>query len=154
MNKTKDLKDDYYNEIKEKLIEDIAYSAVKDMSKERHRVATYYDVGKILAEAGKHYGDGIIKEYSNKLKNELGKKYNERTLRSMRQLYLFFGKQKWSPVGTKLSISHIRLLFCFDDNNKVNYYAEQVEKRSLSKRQLEELIKSKEYERLDEEAKL
>ncbi len=31
------------------------------------------DVGKLLLEAGKHYGDGIIKEYSKKLIVDLGK---------------------------------------------------------------------------------
>ncbi len=38
-------------------------------------LTTYYKVGKILSEAGKHYGDGVIKEYSKKLTNELGKGY-------------------------------------------------------------------------------
>jgi len=52
------------------------------------------------------------------------------------------------PIGTKLSISHIRQLFCLKDNNEINYYAEQVLKRNLSKRQLEEIIKNKEYKRL------
>ena len=71
-----------------------------------------------------------------------------RTLRRMRQLYQFFEEQKWSPLGTKLSISHIRQLFSLNDNNEINYYANEIEKRNLSKRQLEEIIKHKEYERL------
>lgn len=66
----------------------------------------------------------------------------------MRQLYQFFEEQKWSPLGTKLSISHIRQLFSLNDNNEINYYAKEIEKRNLSKRQLEEIIKHKEYERL------
>lgn len=66
----------------------------------------------------------------------------------MRQLYQFFEEQKWSPLGTKLSISHIRQLFSLNDNNEINYYANEIEKRNLSKRQLEEIIKHKEYERL------
>ena len=56
-------------------------------------------------------------------------------------------------MGTDLSISHIRQLFCFDDNNKIKYYANQVEKRNFSKRQLEDIIKSHEYERLPESTK-
>ena len=72
----------------------------------------------------------------------------------MRQLYQFFEKQKWSPLGTKLSISHIRQLFSLTDSNEINYYADQIEKRNLSKRQLEEVIKNKEYERLPEETKV
>ena len=71
----------------------------------------------------------------------------------MRQLYQFFEKQKWSPLGTKLSISHIRQLFNLTDSNEINYYADQTVKRGLSKRQLEEIIKSNEYERLSIETK-
>ena len=143
----------YYNEIKNKLIDNEIYSRVKDYSKEKHTLLTYYEVGKLLLEAGSRYGEDIIGNYSNKLKTEVNKKYNPRTLRRMRQLYQFFEKQKWSPVGTKLSISHIRQLFSLNDRNEINYYAEQVENRNLSKRQLEDIIKSNEYKRLPEYTK-
>lgn len=143
----------YYNEIKNKLIDDEIYNKVKDYSKERHTLITHYEVGKLLYEAGSVYGEDIIGNYSKKLISEVNKKYTSRTLRRMRQLYHFFEEQKWSPLGTKLSISHIRQLFNFDDNNKIKYYAKQVEKRNLSKRQLEDIIKSKEYERLPIETK-
>ena len=96
-----DNKNNYYNEIKNKLIDNEVYGRIKDYSKERHLVITYYEVGKILSEAGSHYGDDIIGEYSKKLMIEVGKKYNSRTLRRMRQLYLLFENQKWSPVATK-----------------------------------------------------
>ncbi len=143
----------YYNEIKNKLIDNEIYSKVKDYSKERHTLLTHYEVGKLLLEAGKKYGDDIIGKYSKKLSLEVDKKYNPRTLRRMRQLYQFFEEQKWSPLGTKLSISHIRQLFSLKDSNEINYYANQTEKRHLSKRQLEEIIKNKEYERLPIETK-
>lgn len=48
---------------------------------------TYYNVGKMLAHAGKHYGEGIIKNYSIKLIKEVDKKYNETNLKRMRQFY-------------------------------------------------------------------
>lgn len=48
---------------------------------------------------------------------------------------------------------NIRQLFSLTDNNEINYYAEQIEKRNLSKRQLEEIIKNREYERLPIETK-
>lgn len=143
----------YYNEIKNKLIDNEIYSKVKDYSKERHTLLTHYEVGKLLLEAGKKYGDDIIGKYSKKLSLEVDKKYNPRTLRRMRQLYQFFEEQKWSPLGTKLSISHIRQLFSLNDSNEINYYANQIEKRNLSKRQLEEIIKNKEYKRLSAETK-
>ena len=143
----------YYKEIKNKLIDNEIYSKVKDYSKEKHTLLTYYEVGKLLLEAGTKYGNDIIGNYSEKLSIEVDKKYNSRTLRRMRQLYKFFEKQKWSPLGTKLSISHIRQLFSLNDSNEINYYANQIAKRNLSKRQLEEIIKNKEYKRLSAETK-
>ena len=143
----------YYNEIKNKLIDDEVYSRIKDYSKEKHTLLTHYEVGKLLLEAGTKYGDDIIGNYSKKLSIEVNKKYNSRTLRRMRQLYQFFENQKWSPLGTELSISRIRQLFILNDSNEINYYANQIEKRNLSKRQLEEIIKNKEYERLPIETK-
>ena len=143
----------YYNEIKNKLIDDEVYSRVKDYLKEKHTLLTHYEVGKLLLEAGTKYGDDIIGNYSKKLSIEVNKKYNSRTLRRMRQLYQFFGEQKWSPMGTKLSISHIRQSFSLNDSNEINYYVNQIEKRNLSKRQLEEIIKNKEYQRLPIETK-
>lgn len=77
----------YYNEIKEKLIESEIYSRVKDYSKERNKVNTYFEIGRLLSDAGKEYGKNIIKQYSEKLMIEVGKKYNERNLRYMRQFY-------------------------------------------------------------------
>ena len=74
----------YYNEIKNIIIDNEVYSKVKDYSKERHRVITYYEIGKLLTEAGKHYGEGIIKEYSKKLTDELGKGYTFTALTRMR----------------------------------------------------------------------
>ena len=47
---------DYYNEIKNKLIDNEVYTKVKDYSKEMHKVLTYFEIGKLLAEAGKVYG--------------------------------------------------------------------------------------------------
>ena len=54
----------YYNEIKEQIINNEITRKVKDYSKNRSDLKTYYNVGKLLVEAGKHYGEGIIREYS------------------------------------------------------------------------------------------
>ena len=95
----------YYDEIKNKIMDDIAYQKVKDYSKEQHKVKTCFEVGKMLSDAGKHYGENIIGEYAKKLVKEVGKKYNERTLRRYRQFYITFKDQKWSPLVTKLSLN-------------------------------------------------
>lgn len=143
----------YYNEIKNKLLDDEIYEKVKDYSKERHRVITYYEVGKLLNDAGKHYGEDIIGNYSKKLMVEVGKKYNRRTLFRMRQFYNLFKDEKVSPVVTQLNWSHYLILLNLKDIGAVDYYISQVTERNLSKRQLETIIKNKEYERLPEETK-
>ena len=144
---------DYYEKIKNKIIDNETYERVKDYSKERHRVITYYEIGKLLNEAGGKYGDNIINEYSKKLVIEVGKKYNRRTLFRMRQFYRTFSNEKVSPLVTQLTWTHYLVLLSVKDSNAVNYYIDQIFKRNLSKRQLEEVIKSKEYERLPDETK-
>ena len=143
----------YYDEIKNKLIDNEIYNRVKDYSKERNKVITYFEVGKLLDEAGKNYGENIIKEYSLKLINEVGKKFNERPLRRIRQYYRVFCNKKWSPLATKLSWSHYTELLSIKDERKLNYYINISIKNNLSKRQLREKIKTNEYERLDEKTK-
>ena len=71
----------------------------------------------------------------------------------MKQFYLMFQNEKVSPVVTQLNWSHFIVLLPLKDINEVNYYIEQVTTRNLSKRQLQEIIKNKEYERLDEDTK-
>ena len=79
----------YYNEIKNKLIDNEIYSKVKD--------------------------------YSNRLVVEFWKKYNERTLRRIRQYYRMFKDEKWSPLETKLSWSHYSELLSINDSNKYKF---------------------------------
>ncbi len=145
---------DYYDEIKNKLIDNEVYKRVKDYSKERNTVITYFEIGRLLAIAGGKYGEGIIKKYSERLVNELGKKYNVRTLRRIRQFYLVIGDEIWSPVATNLTWSHYSELLPLKDINEINYYIKITSEQCLSKRGLREKIKNKEYQRLDDNAKL
>lgn len=143
----------YYNEIKNKLIDNEIYEKVKDYSKERNKVKTYFEIGELLSKAGKEYGKNIIKQYSEKLMVEVGKKYNERNLRYMRKFYEIFSNIKWNPTGSKLSWSHYREMLVVKNINAIKYYISICEKTYITKEQLREKIKSKEYERLDEKAK-
>ncbi|MBQ3021344.1 MAG: DUF1016 family protein [Bacilli bacterium] len=143
----------YYYEIKNKLIDNEIYSKVKDYSKERHRVITYFEIGRLLSETGNKYGDNIIDEYSKKLVIEVGKKYNRRTLFRMKQFYNTFSNEKVSPLGTQLTWSHCRALLCIKDYDKINYYINLTINNNLSKRELEEKIKHNEYERVPQETK-
>ena len=143
----------YYSEIKNKIIENEVYQKVKDYSKERNKVITYFKIGELLNEAGSRYGDNILKDYSNRLVAEFGKKYNERTLRRIRQYYRVFKDKKWSPVATKLTWSHYTELLSIKDDNKLMYYINIAIDNNLSKRDLRDKIKNKEYERLSVETK-
>ena len=138
----------YYKEIKSKLIDNEITKKVKDYSKNRSDLYAYYEVGKLLSEAGKHYGDGIIKEYSKRLILDLGINYTERTLRRFRQFYNLFCNEKWSTLSTKLSWSHYSELLKFDDIRKISYYISISETQNLSVRELREKIKNNEYELL------
>lgn len=122
--------DTYYTEIKDKLINNEVYKRVKDYYKQRNTLKTHYEVGKLLADAGKHYGEGIIKKYSVKLTNELGKQYSVTSLKYMRQFYIF---QKSHPVGDQLSWSHYKILLPVKDNNAINYYIKIAEEQNLSR---------------------
>ena len=138
----------YYNEIKNKLIDNEVYSRVKDYSKERHKVITYFEIGKLLNEAGGKYGDNIIDEYSKKLVIEVGKKYNRRTLFRMKQFYNVFNNEKVSTLSTQLSWSHYTELLPIKDENEMIYYLNQCIKQYIDVRSLREKIKSREYNRL------
>ena len=137
----------YYNEIKKEFIDNELNKKVKDYSKNKYEIQKYCNIGKLLLEAGNNYGDGIIKEYSKKLTNEIGKKYSVRYLFDIRKLYLF---SIVHPLGAQLTMSHYRLLFPLNDDNEIDYYINQIIKRNLSKRELERVIKSNEYGRLSE----
>ena len=143
----------YYEEIKNKIIDNEAYEKVKDYSKERHRVITYYEIGKLLNEAGGKYGDNVINEYSKKLVVEVGKKYNRRTLFRMRQFYRTFSNEKVSTLSTQLSWSHYSELLSIKNADKLSYYLNLSIIQNIGVRELREKIKSKEYERLPDETK-
>ena len=153
----KDVVNNYYDEIKNELINNEVYKKVKDYSKNRNELSTYYNVGKILIEAQggedrAKYGDGLIKEYSLKLSQEVGKGYSTRNLKNMRKFYLLC--EKGQTLSAKLNWSHYVELLSLNDINEINYYINTTEKYNLSVRQLREKIKNKEYQRLDDNTKL
>ena len=140
----------YYNEIKTELINNEITKRVKDYSKNRSDLTTYYNVGKLLAEAGKHYGEGIIKEYSEKLTADLNKKYSYRSLNYMMK---FYELQKMQSVTANLSWGHWIELLSIKNINEMKYYINQAEKLFLTTRELRQRIKNNEFERLDESTK-
>ncbi len=141
----------YYNEIKEQLINNEITKIVKDYSKNKSDLNTYYEVGKLLSEAGKHYGEGIIKEYSKRLTKELNKEYTVSMLYKIIQFYNIY--LKVPTMSGTLSWSHWYEVLSIKDISAVTYYLSQSINNNLSVRELRKSIKSKEYERLPEETR-
>ena len=123
----------YYSEIKNELINNEITKKVKDYSKNKSDLTTYYNVGKLLSEAGKQYGEGIIKEYSKRLTNELGKGYTSTNLKLMRQFFYF---SKSHTVCDQLTWTHYRTILTIKNENERNYYINLVILNNLSVREL------------------
>lgn len=144
----------YYNELKKELIKKEISKKARDYANNRNDLNTYYRVGKILTEAGKHYGEGIIKEYSVKLTKDLNQKYSIRTLYNMRLYYeKICCNEKLQPVAAILTWSHYCELLKLKNEDEIIYYINTSKNKNLSKRELIQKIKSKEYERLPKETK-
>ena len=141
------------DEIKEKLLKNEIYAKAKDYSKERNKVLTYFEVGKLLSEAGKEYGNDIIGQYAEKLVNEVGKKYNLRALHNMRKFYEIFNSEKLNTLCSILTWSHYRELITLKNVDEINYYIKICVQRNLNVKSLKNAIQYNEYERLSEKTK-
>ena len=148
------IKINYYNEIKETLVKNEIYKKVKDYSKNKSDLNAYFEVGRLIVEAQggekrAKYGNKLIKEYSEKLTEELGKGYTYTNLSRMRQFYLLTQKvATLSQQLYKVSWSHYTELLKIKDVNEVKYYIYITDKQNLSVRELRERIRSNEYERI------
>ena len=144
----------YYNEIKETFVKNEVYKKIKDYSKNKSDLNTYFEVGRLIVEAQggearAKYGNKLIKEYSEKLTKELGKGYTYTNLSRMRQFYLLSLKvAAVRPLSGHLTWTHYRILLSIKDINEIKYYVNIAISNNLSSRELEKCIKSKEYERL------
>lgn len=150
---------DYYNEIKNEIIDIETYKRVKDYSKNKKELEGYYKIGKLIVEAqgGEDkatYGNKLIKDYSKKLTEELGKGYSWRNLYNMRAYYLLLSNNEiLQAVPAKLSWSHYVELLSIKDINKIKYYIKIASEQNIGYRKLHDKIKNKEYERLDNKTK-
>ncbi len=149
----------YYSEIKKELINNEITKKVKDYSKNRSDLNTYYNVGRLITEAQggltrAKYGENLIKEYSARLTIDLNdKKYSYRNLMNMRKFYILFRNEKVNALRSQLSWSHYRELLKLKDFDEIRYYINVAIESKISYRELKEKIKSKEYERLSKSTK-
>jgi len=141
----------YYNEIESLIKKNEVNKRARYLKDNSETLKTYWEVGRLIieaqgGEARAIYGNGLIKEWSNKLTSLYGNGYKISNLKYMRQFYLMF--QKSQPVVDQLSWSHYLSLMPIKDKNKRNYYINLCITNNLSKRKLIEAIKNDSYERL------
>ena len=143
--------DNYLENIKNEIINGNAKVIAKNYQINNVKLTMNYNIGKELAEAGKHYGEGIVKKYAKELTVEFGKGYTFTELTRMKQFYDL--SQKVAPVGQLLTWSHYKLLLPLKNVEEIKYYIHITKRDNLSKRALAERIKSNEYGRLSTGAK-
>ena len=143
---------DYKKEIISLIEKDIINQRKYNYYKNESLVNTNFEIGKLLIEAQggeerAQYGNKLIATWSIELTKKYGKGYSEKNLKRMRKFYIEY-KQKGSPVVTELTWTNICLLLSIKDINKRNYYINMCSKKNLSKRELQQEIKSNAFERL------
>ena len=145
---------DYYEQIKGLFISNEVYKKIKDYSKNKSEVETYYNGGRLIVEAQggevrAKYGSNLIKNYSERLVVDFNdKKYSYRNLMNMRKFYLLFRDEKVNALRSQLSWSHYRELLSLDNYNEIKYYIKITMKNNLGYRELKTMIKNEEYKRL------
>ena len=143
--------DEYLSNIKTEIINGNAKVAAKNYQINNVKLTMNYNIGRKLVEAGKHYGEGIVKKYASILTKEFGSGYKEKDLYKIQQFYLLI--QKVAPLERQLTWSHYKLLLPLKNVEEIKYYIHITKRDNLSKRALAERIKSNEYGRLSTETK-
>ena len=145
------MEEDYLYNIKTEIINGNAKVAAKNYQINNVKLTMNYNIGRKLVEAGKHYGEGIVKKYASILTKEFGSGYKEKDLYKIQQFYLLI--QKVAPLERQLTWSHYKLLLPLKNVEEIKYYIHITKRDNLSKRALAERIKSNEYGRLSTETK-
>ena len=145
------MEDNYLENIKNEIITGNAKVVAKNYQINNVKLTMNYNIGKELAEAGKHYGEGIVKKYAKELTKEFGTNYGITNLKYMRLFYNFI--KKGHAMHDELSWNHYKILISLKNDNEINYYINISIRDNLSYRKLAERIRSDEYGRLSIEAK-
>jgi hypothetical protein len=139
---------EYFNKIDELISKRETTRYVRKYVENEETLITYWNVGKMLSEAGTKYGEGTIKKWSIVFTKKYGKGYNYRNLLIMIQYYISF--LKMNPLGSHLNIawSNLREIVKIKEENRRNYYLNLCIQNNLTKRNLIDLIKANTYESL------
>ena len=111
--------DNYLENIKTEIINGNAKVVAKNYQINNVKLTMNYNIGKELAEAGKHYGEGIVKKYAKELTKEFGTNYGITNLKYMRLFYNFVKKSH--PLDDQLTWSHYKLLLPLKNVEEIKY---------------------------------
>ena len=112
-------------------------------------VNAYWEIGRQITEAvgeRAEYGRNLLVYLSERLTEEFGKGFTERSLRFMRQFYQTFPIR--NALRTELSWTHYRLLMRIEDPVRRGFYLTECVNAGWTSRQLERQINSFYFERL------
>ena len=89
----------YYKEVESLIKQNEINKSVRALQDNSETLYTYWNIGRLIVdaqggEARAKYGDGLIKEWGEKLSLKYGKNYDKSNLSKMRKFILFF--QLWT----------------------------------------------------------
>ena len=89
-----EIEENIYKEIKNELVQSVIDKKVDNYFTNKNELMHYYNVGKMIVDAQggesrAKYGNGLIRKISERLTKELGNGYSSRSLKYMRNFYLF-----------------------------------------------------------------
>lgn len=115
-------------------------------------VFAYWEIGKRIVEEEQNgtekaeYGTFLLKELAQNLSIDLGKNFDERELRRIRQFYLTFPIR--DTVRPALTWSHYRLLIRVENENARMFYLHEAIAQHWSTRKLDRNIGSQFFQRV------
>ncbi|MGO2146518.1 MULTISPECIES: PDDEXK nuclease domain-containing protein [Halomonas] len=115
-------------------------------------VQSYWEIGRLIIEheqqgnSRAEYGKQQLQQLSKQLTERLGKGFDVRNLRNMRQFYQNYPKR--NAVRTELSWTHYRTLLRVENAQARDWYLQETINQSWSARALERQISALYYERL------
>ncbi|MBR3661611.1 MAG: hypothetical protein IKN63_06935 [Bacilli bacterium] len=143
-----EIEENIYGEIKKELIQSVIDKKVDNYFTNKNELTHYYNVGKMTVDAQggekrAKYGNGLIRNISERLLQDGTKGFSIQNLKNMRRFYLLFSKRQALPV--QINWSHCIELLVLDDINEINYYIDVYLKQKIGYRKLRKIIKDKEY---------
>ena len=117
------MEENYLDNIRGFIISEQSRTIVRDYNANKSKLETNYNIGKELSEAGKHYGEGIIKTYAEKLTNEFVKGYNITDLKRIRAFFRLI--EKGATVEHLLTWTYYRVLLPLKNLEEIKIYIDE-----------------------------